>query len=333
MTLHIDKLAAKVIDGKTLSEGECESLFFAGSGKLSEMMFYADGIRRHHKGNRVRLCSIINAKSGMCSEDCRFCAQSAHARSEVKAYPLVSSDTMISEYVRASDEGALCFGVVTSGRGLSDGEIVRIGEAVKRMRSQKAANPSRRFSRISASLGELSRGQIAYLKDCGLKKYHHNLETSEKYFPSVCTTHSYSDRIKTLRAVKAAGLELCCGGLFGIGESARDRFEFAMALRDISPSSVPLNFLNPVTGTDLENAPRLSPREILGIIAAFRFALPDKDISVCGGREVNLRDLQSWIFYAGANGMMTGGYLTTAGRSPDEDKRMLDDLGLEVSGE
>lgn len=333
MTLYIDKLAAKVIDGKTLDEKECESIFFVGSERLSEVMFYADKIRRHHKGNRVRLCSIINAKSGMCSEDCRFCAQSAHARSKVDSYPLVSSDEIFSAYKKADGAGALCFGVVTSGRGVSAEEIGQIGEVIKKISSERAANPSQRFARISASLGELSREQIVYLKNCGLQKYHHNLETSEKYFPSVCTTHSYSDRIKTLNAVKAAGLELCCGGLFGIGESALDRFEFAMELREIAPSSAPLNFLNPVAGTELENAPRLSPREILGIIAAFRFVLPDKDISVCGGREVNLRDLQSWIFYAGANGMMTGGYLTTTGRSPDEDRRMIDDLGLEVGGE
>lgn len=327
---------------KELSAAECEYIFCAASAAndddYDELLFWANKIRRRFKGDSVKLCSIINAKSGMCSEDCRFCAQSAHSRAEVKSYPLVSPSEITEAYERAAAAGALCFGVVTSGRGISDEDVARVGEAVKKISSgahlaQKCSGGvSRRITRakISASLGELAIEQLAFLKECGIEKYHHNIETSERFFPSVCTTHTYADRIRTLRAVKSAGLELCCGGLLGLGETPRDRLDFALTLKKINPDSVPLNFLNPVAGTALENATPLSAREILGLIAAFRFILSDKDISVCGGREINLRDMQSWIFYAGANGMMTGGYLTTTGRSPEEDKKMIADLGFEI---
>ncbi|MDI6756726.1 MAG: biotin synthase BioB [Endomicrobiia bacterium] len=334
------KIAEKVLNCEELKREELEYLFLSKDEELDDLLYWANKIRKKFKGDSVKLCSIINAKSGMCSEDCRFCAQSAHSRAEVKSYPLVSPSEIYGAYERAARSGALCFGVVTSGRGVSDEDVARVGEAIKKISSdadtaQKeytgdASRPLVR-AKISASLGELTIEQLAFLKECGLKKYHHNIETSERFFPSVCATHTYADRIKTLRAVKSAGLELCCGGLFGLGETPRDRLDFALTLKKINPDSVPLNFLNPVVGTALENAPPLSAREILGLIAAFRFILPDKDISVCGGREVNLRDLQSWIFFAGANGMMTGGYLTTPGRSSDEDKKMLADLGLEVA--
>jgi biotin synthase len=166
------------------------------------------------------------------------------------------------------------------------------------------------------------------LKEAGLKRFHHNLETSRRFFSRICSTHSYDERVATVRAVKRAGLEVCSGGLFGLGEEWRDRIDLAWALKELGADSVPLNFLHPVRGTPLENAAPLSPVDILRVIALYRFVLPDKDIRVCGGRDRNLRDVQSWIFYAGASSVMTGNYLTMAGRSADVDRRMIRDLGL-----
>ncbi len=182
-----------------------------------------------------------------------------------------------------------------------------------------------------ASLGNLTPDMIRQLKEAGLTRYHHNLETSENFFPHVCSTHSYQERLDTVRLIKRAGLELCCGGIFGLGEDMGDRLELAFTLRELGADSVPLNFLTPISGTPLEAQLPLIPREILKIIALYRFILPDKDIKVCGGREANLRDLQSWIYYAGANGSLLGNYLTTTGKPAAEDLQMIKDLGLQAS--
>ncbi len=327
--VKLEKIVGKVLSCQELKRSELEYLFLSEDDNLDDLLYWANKIRRKFKGDSVKLCSIINAKSGMCPEDCGFCAQSAHNKAEISVYPLVDADEIKTAYERASKNEAGCFGIVTSGRSPTDEEIKLLGKTISKIKDRHPSSVIR-HSIISASLGELSEEQLSYLKNCGLKKYHHNLETSESFFPNICTTHSYCDRLNTLKAVKRVGLELCCGGIFGLGEGWNHRLEFAVSLREINPDSIPLNFLNPVKGTRLEKTKPLSPREILKIIAVFRFALPQKDISVCGGREVNLRDLQSWIFYAGANGMMTGGYLTTSGRSPDIDRKMLEDLGLKI---
>jgi biotin synthase len=319
---RIAHLCAEVIKGKSATREDAADLW---ERDLDALLLHANKVRRHFKGDRVNLCSIINAKSGACSEDCAFCAQSAHHGTDVPRYPLVDAKRITAAFNEAQNRGAGCFGIVTSGRQLSSADIEKIGEAISKIKNKKA--------RISASVGELDRKALEYLKKCGLTRIHHNLETAPSFFPSVCTTHRFTDRVKTVHNAKAAGLEVCCGGIFGIGETPEQRIEFDLTLKDLNVDSIPMNFLNPIPGTPLASQKPLSCQEILRTIAVFRLILPDKDISICGGREKNLRDLQSWIFYAGANGMMAGGYLTTPGRSVEQDLQMIKDLGLRVQGE
>ena len=313
----MEKLFKKSIKQIPLTRAEARRLVAADE---NELFRYANQLRRHFKGDAVHLCSIINAKSGACSENCQFCAQSSHHKTQILSYPLVEGKTIRQAYRVAADNGASCFGVVTSGKRVSGADVDAICATSLSLRQSGA--------RVSASLGELDERSLQLLKKSGVKRYHHNLETSRRFFKNICTTHSFDDRVATVKRVKKAGLEICCGGLFGLGETMADRLDLAFTLRALDVDSVPLNFLNPVPGTPLARAPRLSPREILRIIALFRFILPAKDISVCGGREVNLRDMQSWIFYAGASGMMVGGYLTTPGRSVAQDLQVIQDAGL-----
>jgi biotin synthase len=211
---------------------------------------------------------------------------------------------------------------VTSGTGIKPGEeLDKICRAMRLIRQETAIKPS-------CSLGIMDYDTSLKLKEAGMVTYHHNLETARSFFPSICTTHNYEDDVETIRAVKRAGLNVCCGGIFGLGESFAQRIELAETLRELEVDSVPMNFLDPVEGTKLADASFLTPMECLKTIAIFRFMLPQKNITVCGGRETNLRELQSWIFLAGASGMMTGNYLTKAGRLPELDRQMLTDLEL-----
>jgi biotin synthase len=229
----------------------------------------------------------------------------------------------ILKRARAAEEsGARRFGVVTSGPGIErEDTFVRICSAVAAIRRGTGLGRC-------ASLGSLNHAQLEKLKEAGLQSVHHNIETAERFFPSICSTHTYADRVETVRAAKEVGLTVCCGGIFGMGESNEHRVEMALALRELEVDSVPLNFLNPIPGTRLEKAAPLHPLEILKIISMFRFLLADKDIRVCGGRERNLRALQPLMYLAGANGAMLGNYLTTSGRDPKEDVEMIVDLGL-----
>jgi biotin synthase len=318
--MNLNGLADRIIEGAVITPGEAHAWWLAD---FSAVMYAAARVREAFKGNAVNLCSIVNAKSGACSENCRFCAQSAHHTTAVREYDLLAEDTLVTAALQARDAGARCFGIVTSGRAVSSDEVDVLCRVIAQLRGCGM--------RISASLGEADCATLEKLKAAGLARFHHNLETAESFFPAICSTHTYADRLRTAAAAKAAGLELCCGGLLGLGETRTQRIEFFCALRDLAPDSVPLNFLTPVPGTPLENAAQLPVLEILRSIAICRLLLPRTDISVCGGREVNLRDAQALIFQAGANGMMTGGYLTTAGRSAAEDRRMIEDLGLRVS--
>lgn len=292
---------------------------------FDELLYGANLLRQHFRGNRVDLCSLINAKSGDCPEDCAFCAQSAHHQTNAKTYPLVSLAEIQRSYLRAQKIGATRFDIVTSGNELTIEEFEFVVEAISRLRKLKNAKIP-----LCASIGRLSLEQAKRLKDAGLTRCHHNIETSRRFFPNICSTHSFDERLETAQNIKAAGLELCCGGVLGMGETWEDRVDMALTVRELGADAVPLNFLIPVKGTRLESQAAMQPREILRTIALFRYALPNKDIRVCGGREHNLRDMQSWIFHAGANAMMIGGYLTQRGRRPQDDLQMLKDLGLEV---
>ncbi len=314
-----------VIEHKGISEQEAKKLSILTHEHMAKLFEVTNALRQHFKGNGVNICSIINAKSGLCPEDCTFCAQSAHYKTAAKRYPLLKPDIIVEKARNAVGWGARGFSIVTSGYGIDNqSDLDEVANAIKGIAEHTPMYGC-------ASLGILTKHELSYLKDAGLVKYHHNLETSRSFFPGVCTTHPYDDDIEAVKNAKQAGLNVCSGGIFGLGESWDDRIELAFTLKDLNVDSVPINFLNPIKGTPLEGKTLLTPIECLKIIAIFRLILPEKDIVICGGREVNLRDMQSMIFYAGANGMMTGGYLTTSGRPVEDDLRMIHDLGFEVS--
>jgi biotin synthase len=257
----------------------------------------------------------MNVKSGGCTEDCAFCAQSAHNKAPVDVKPLASVEEIAAQHrVATSNDVEFC--MVSSGRRLSPADVDQIVESAKRCGAP-----------VHASLGILSDADFVKLKDAGVVCYNHNIETSRRYFAEIVKSHDYDDRIATVKKAKAAGLGVCCGGIFGMGEAWQDRIDMAFELRDLGVDVVPVNFLNAVPGTRVEK-PKEPPREYLKIIALFRFILPDRIIKVCGGREVNLRSLQPLMFLAGANGYVAGNYLTTSGQSVAEDNAMIADLGL-----
>lgn len=290
---------------------------------LGKVFFEASSLRERHFGNRMRLCAILNAKSGLCPEDCAFCAQSKHNRAEVPVYGLLSPEEVLIAAERAKAMGVGRFSIVTSGRRISQGELDKVLKAVELVRSRTGL-------RVCASLGFLGYKEARRLKEAGLSRYHHNLETAPSFFPKVCTTHSLEEKIETILAAKEAGLEICSGGILGLGEGREERLELALTLKELGVHSVALNFLHPIKGTRFEGAEGIAPVEALRSVALFRVVLPEKDIRICGGRLYTLRDLHPLIFLAGANGLMVGDYLTTRGRDWREDLRMLEDLGFEV---
>jgi len=321
---EIDRLTAKVRGGEAPSPAEGLAILGARGAELTCLFAGAHLLREEHFGDRVELCSIINAKSGRCAENCAFCAQSAHARTAAPVYPLKPIEEIVAGARQALAEGSHCYGIVTSGTRVTPGaEFEAILAALRQIRTLGGIDPS-------ASLGILDAATARELAAAGCVTYHHNLETARSFFPEVCTTHDYEEDVATVRVAKAAGMKVCCGGIFGLGESPAQRVELAVTLRELAVDSVPLNFLNPVPGTRLEGAAHLTPMECLRIIALFRYFLPDRRISVCGGREPNLRELQSWIFMAGASGTMVGNYLTTKGRDRETDLQMLRDAEVTV---
>ena len=322
--LHfLEKLTDRVLDGGEISFDEASRLMeIDKQHDIVNLIGFANRIRDQFKGPFVNVCAIINAKSGRCSEDCRFCAQSSHYSTAIDNYPLLTKDEIIAGAGRAAESGINRFSIVVSGRDVKNfAEWESICRSIKDMGSIAGLE-------ICASLGALTRKSAEDLKKAGLQRYHHNLETAESFFPSICTTHSYELRTNTVRAAKEAGMAVCCGGLFGLGETDTQRIELAFTLKELDVDSIPLNFLSSIPGTPLENAKPLHPMEILKIIALFRFVNPAKGIRICGGRDKNLRTLQSLIFTAGSSGVMTGDYLTTTGSNVKDDMQMIADLGL-----
>lgn len=323
METLINNVVERIINGGTLTPEEALQLANAEGAAIFDLFRAASRVKEQFVGNEVHLCSIINAKSGRCSEDCAFCAQSAHHKTDAPIYPLVEEERLLESARAAETNGSACFGIITSGTTVQGAELEQILTALRRIRQETTILPS-------CSLGIIDEETARKLKDAGMDTYHHNLETAESFFPSICTTHPYQDDVDTVRAVKKAGLKICSGGIFGLGESVAQRIEMAFTLKELDVDSVPINFLNPIEGTRLEGAANISAMECLKTIAIYRLILPDKRITVCGGREKNLRDLQSWIFLAGANGTMIGNYLTTQGRNIDVDLKMFSDLGLKT---
>ncbi|WP_224982369.1 biotin synthase BioB [Geomonas agri] len=317
----IAEIAERIIAGGSVTQEEAVRLSDAQGSELYDLFRAASRVKEHFVGNEVHLCSIINAKSGRCAENCAFCAQSANHSTDAPVYPLVQEEQMVECAKTAETNGSACFGIITSGTTVKGQELEQILAALRRIRKETTILPS-------CSLGIIDEETALKLKEAGMDTYHHNLETAESFFPNICTTHEYREDVETVRAVKKAGVKVCSGGIFGMGESAAQRVEMAFTLKELDVDSVPMNFLNPIEGTRLEGARNITAQECLKTIAIYRLILPQKRITICGGREKNLRDLQSWIFFAGANGTMIGNYLTTAGRNVDTDLTMFSDLGL-----
>jgi biotin synthase len=323
MDSYLTRLGRAAVRGQGLSRQAAIELM-GGRCDLYDLMYWANRVREARHGRRVKFCGILSAKQGQCTEDCRFCAQSARYRTGSAAFPLRSLREMVEAAAKPSARFCDSFGLVTSGLGPKRGrEWERLLRAFRRVAD--AGGPS-----ACASLGVLDESAARQLAESGVRRYNHNLETSRRHFPSICTTHSYDDRVATIRAARDAGLQVCSGGIFGMGETLEDRVDMAMELRKLNVHSIPINFLNPVPGTPLAHVPPPTPRECLRIVAVYRLVFPSKDIKLAGGRETALRDLQSWMFYAGANGAILGNYLTTSGRDAEDDLRMVEDLGLEA---
>ena len=323
MKRFIHEVSQKVLEGDSIGKDEALQLWSADGQELLSLLDAANRIRGRFKGNEVNLCAVVNAKSGDCSEDCIFCSQSIRHQTNIQEFPLISSEEMLRAAKDAKEIRAERFGIVTSGRRISEREVSVVCEGLHLVREQVSIDRC-------ASLGALSHETVHLLKEAGLERYHHNLESSESFFPNICTTHHFQDRLETVRIAKEAGLEVCSGGIFGLGETPAQRIELALTLRELEVDSVPLNFLHPISGTPCEEMSAPAPLEILKTIAIFRFILPTKEIKVCGGRERNLRSLQSMVFFAGASGILIGNYLTTGGQSPEADLQMIRDLGLRI---
>lgn len=307
-----------------MNYSDWEALFRLEAPGLWPWLGEASRLRERQFGRRVSFCVILNAKSGMCSEDCAFCSQSAQAESRVDHYRLLPQAELVAAARQAAAAGASRFSLVTAGRGItSPRDQSAILAAVAAIRE---AVPIR----VCASLGIVDRGFLEELKAAGLYRFHHNLESAGSFFPQICTTHSFAERVATIEAAQEAGLSVCAGGIFGLGETLAQRWEMARELKTLAVDAIPLNFLHPLAGTPLAHRPLLAPLEALKIVLAFRLMFPKRSVIICGGRQVTLRSLSPLLFAAGADALMTGDYLTTRGRMPIEDRQMLADLGLEL---
>ncbi|MHB8124971.1 MAG: biotin synthase BioB [Desulfitobacteriaceae bacterium] len=319
----INRLEEKVLASQDISWEEAQVLGELAGSDLYHLFAATSRIRDLRAGKKVDLCSIINAKSGQCSENCKYCPQSAHHKTGVDVYDLLNEEAILERALQMEAEGAQRFSLVTSGRGISENDFVKVLDIFKRLARETKLG-------LCASFGTITEDMAHRLREVGVGMYHHNLETSESYFPKICTTHSYQDRIDTIKACQAANLDVCSGGIISMGETMSQRLEMAFALRDLAIQSVPINILNPIEGTALENQAVLHPLEILQTIAIFRFILPKAMLRFAGGRENALRNLQSMGYLAGINATLVGSYLTTSGRTVAEDIQMILDMGLEV---
>lgn len=290
--------------------------------ELYRAMARANTLRERHHGDGFSLCWIVNAKSGNCGQDCAFCAQSSRSRAHIDTYPLLDVDEMVRAAFAAAKGGAHRFSIVTSGRRIGPGkELSSILEAITRIRGEAHLE-------MCASLGCVERDVLHRLKEAGLSRYHHNLETAPSMWKSICTTRPFEESRRVIREAREIGLEVCSGGIFGLGESLDQRIELLEEIRDLSVDSAALNFFTPISGTPLEGLRDLEPLDCLRVVTAARMMMPETDVRICGGREHNVGDLQALLPLAGASGMMIGGYLTTPGRPVEADLKMLTELGL-----
>lgn len=324
---RIAAMGRRILAGGALTREEALWLFNLESGaEIVDLLSWANRIREHYKGNRIHLCSIVNIKAGGCSENCRFCAQSASYQTESPRYGLIERESILVAADEAKTNGVTALGLVAAWRGLEEGPVLdEICQQLEGLKQTGKARPD-------ASLGMISHQRVAdRLREAGLECYNHNLESSERFFPQVCTSHTYQERLQTIKHLKQAGIKICSGGILGMGETREDRRDLAFALKDLGVHIVPINILNPIAGTPFAERAPLAPMEILKSIACFRFILPKQEIMVAGGRTVNLRDAQSLMFMAGASALMVGNYLTTLNQPVEKDLQMLKDLGLDAN--
>jgi biotin synthase len=323
MKKKISSILETVLDGKSIDYAAASELATVKGVDLWDLFSAAGRVREKFRGKSVDLCSCVNAKSGQCSEDCAYCAQSVYHNTGAPIFPLIPVGRMAEAAASAKKNGAKRFCIVTSGRGIDAPEdIENIAEGIRFVK-ELGLSPC-------ATLGTLTKDQLAFLKDAGLHRYHHNIETSREFFPRICSSHSFDERLEVLGNARSVGLSPCSGGILGMGESMDDRIKMAFVLRDLDVDSVPINFLMPIAGTPLERIDPIPPLEAIHSISLFRFILPDKEIRVCGGRGSALGQLHPLILAAGADGFMIGNYLTTSGLDPNEDLKMIRNLGLTI---
>ncbi|MCM1325007.1 MAG: biotin synthase BioB [Lachnoclostridium sp.] len=321
-SLKIGHLKDEVMQGKRISREEALWLY---EQPLEELCGSADEIRAHFCRDTFDICTIINGKSGRCSENCKFCAQSAHNHTKAEEYPLLSAEEIVAQAKKNDEQGVLRYSIVTSGRRLSEEEVDRMCEAVRRIKKETDIE-------VCISFGLLRQEQYQKLKEAGVTRVHNNLETSRRNFPNICTTHSFEDKLEAIRAAQAAGLTVCSGGIMGLGETKEDRIDMAFTLRELGIESVPVNMLNPIPGTPFERNQRLTTQDMCRIVAVYRFILPKAFIRLAGGRGL-FGDKGRSCFLAGANAAISGDMLTTAGITVETDMELLKDLGYVVRKE
>lgn len=317
--IDVETLGNEILEGKLITGQEAMELYNQPLEKLCQK---ADELRRHFCSNGFDICTIINGKSGRCSENCRFCAQSAYNHTNAAEYPLLPAEEIIARAKLNHQQGVLRYSIVTSGKRLSDDEVDKMCEVVRKIREETGIS-------VCISFGLLNEGQYRKLKKAGVARVHNNLETSRRNFPNICTTHTFDDKINAIRAARAAGLSVCSGGIMGLGEAPEDRIDMALTLRELGIKSIPVNMLNPIPGTTMGQNKRLTLEDMRRIVAVYRFILPDASIRLAGGRGL-LEDKGKSCFISGANAAISGDMLTTAGITVDTDMMLLKELGYEV---
>lgn len=314
--LSVCELKKKVLQGRMLDKDEALSLVDA---ELEELCQAADELRAHFCRNGFDICTIINGKSGKCSENCKYCAQAGCHSTSVETYPLLQTERIVEDARHNAEGGVLRYSIVTSGRRLTAREIEQVCESIRRVKEEVGIE-------VCVSFGLLKEEDFAKLKEAGVSRVHNNLETSRNYFPEVCTTHTYDEKIAAIQAAKRVGLSVCSGGIMGIGETMEDRIDMALTLRELGINSVPVNMLNPIPGTPLEHQKLLTVDEMRRIVAIYRFILPEASIRLAGGRGL-MEDKGVKCFQSGANAAISGDMLTTSGITIEKDMELLNQLG------